>query len=194
MKTDTIRSIEDIDAFTRILHLGLVFFGLLALLTGNFADDYKEVGGLGFMVHSWIGIGVTFFVGLRFTYGILGPVHIRFTDWIPYNKERLKLVLEDTVGLAQFKLPDRQPHQGLAALVETLGLLLFFFLAITGILMFLVIEPGHRVQGTTHFIKELHEAGEILLPLFFLGHGGAVVLHAMAGKHLWRKMIFLRER
>ena len=70
MKNDAISSRNEIDIFTRILHLGLVFFGLLALVTGDFADDYKKVGGLGFIVHGWIGIGITFFISLRFMYGI----------------------------------------------------------------------------------------------------------------------------
>jgi len=39
MKKDAISSRDDMDVFTRILHLGLVFFGLLALATGDFADD-----------------------------------------------------------------------------------------------------------------------------------------------------------
>ena len=193
MKNDAISNGTEIDIFTRILHLGLVFFGLLALATGDVADDYKKVGGLGFIVHGWIGIGITFFISLRFMYGIWGSANARFTNWIPYNGERLKLVLEDIVGFVQRRLPDRQPHQGVAGLVEILGLLLFLLLAATGVFMFFAIEPGHKVQGTTHIIKEMHGIGEILLPLYFLGHGGAVLLHAMAGKHLWRKMIFLKE-
>ncbi len=193
MKPDDISRKNDLDALTRMLHLGLVVFGLLALMTGDFAGDYKRAESLGFIVHGWIGIGVTVFVGLRLAYGILGPARARFSNWIPYNRERLGLVLEDITGLVKFRLPDRQPHQGLAALVEMSGLLLFSLLAITGVLLFIAVEPGHRVQGTARFIKELHEAGETLLPLFFLGHGGAVLLHAIAGKHLWRKMIFLKE-
>jgi len=193
MKSDDISSKNDLDALTRILHLGLVVFGLLALMTGDFAGDYKRAESPGFLVHGWIGIGVTVFVALRLAYGILGPAHARFSKWLPYNRECFGLVLEDITDLLKFRLPDRQPHQGLAALVEMSGLLLFFLLAITGVLLFLTIDPGHRAVGAVRFIKEIHEAGEVLLPLFFLGHGGAVLLHAIAGKQLWRKMIFLKE-
>ena len=194
METDRINSRNDLDVLTRILHLGLVVFGLLALITGNFADDYKKVGGLGFITHEWVGIGVTFFVSLRLGYGFWGPVPARFSSWLPCNKERLKLVMEDIAGLLKFRLPDRQPHQGLAGLVEISGLLLFFLLAMSGVFLFFAIEPGYRAQGMTHFVKEIHELGEILLPLFFVVHGGAVALHAMTGAHLWRKMVFLRNR
>ncbi len=194
MKVEPRGSRNGIDLFTRVLHLGLVGFGLLALATGEWADDYKEMGGLGFFIHSWIGIGVAFFVGSRFACGILGPADTRFTHWFPYNKKRIKVVVEDIMGLTQFRLPDREPRQGLAGLVESLGLLLFLFLAATGVLLFFIMEPGHKAQGIAHFIKELHEAGEIFLPLFFLVHGGAVILHAMTGNHLWRKLIFLSEK
>ena len=193
MKTDAVSGGNDIDAFTRILHLGLLVFGLLALASGDFADDYKRAEGLGYLIHRWIGIGVTFFVGLRIADGLWGAAPARFIHWVPYSKERLKLVLDDIRGMLKFRLPDRPPHQGVAGLVEISGLVLFFFLGVTGVLLFFTIEPGHKVQGTARLIKELHEAGETLLPLFFIGHGGAVVLHALAGKHLWRKMIFLKE-
>lgn len=193
MRSDAVSGRSDIDAFTRTVHLGFLVFGLLALATGDFADDYKRAGGLGYLVHRWIGVGVTFFVGLRIADGIWGAAPARFTSWVPWNRERLELVWEDIRGMLKFRLPDRQPHQGVSGLVEISGLLLFFFLAATGLMMFFTIEPGHKVQGIAHFIKELHEAGETLLPLFFLGHGGAVVLHALNGKHLWRKMIFLKD-
>jgi len=60
--------------------------------------------------------------------------------------------------------------------------------------LFFTIVPGQKAQGITHFIKELHEGGEIPFFLFFLVHGGAVILHATIGNHLWRKMIFLKEK
>jgi cytochrome b len=193
MKSD-LTNRKNLDVFTRILHLGLAVFGVLALITGDFADDYKKLDGLGFFFHSWTGIGVAIFICLRIMYGIMGPIQVRFTNWVPYSKERFKLVLEDIAGLLQFRLPERQPREGLAALVEIFGLLLFLFLAVTGLLLFLSIQPGREAQGIAHFIKELHEVGETLLPLFLIVHGGAVILHGLTGNPLWRKMFFLKER
>ena len=193
MTNEAISGRNELDLVTRILHFGLAVFGILALATGDLAGDYKKVENVGFIVHGCIGLGVALFVGLRFGYGIFGPAPIRFWNWVPYNRKRLKLVSEDIKGLMAFRLPDRQPHQGLASLVETIGLLIFAFLAVTGVMLYVTIEPGHKAQGTAHFIKELHEAGEILLPLFFLTHIGAVILHALTGCHLWRKMIFLEK-
>ncbi len=122
-----VKSRKNIDVFTRIIHLGLVVFGVLSLATGGLGDDYKKGECLGYLIHSWTGIGGMFFVCLRIIYGLLGPVSIRFSQWVPYNQDRIKLVLEDVKGFAQMRLPDRQPHQGLASLVEAIGLLVFIF-------------------------------------------------------------------
>lgn len=189
---DTRHRQDEIDIFTRIVHLGLIVFGLLAWATGDMADDYKKMENFGFYVHAWIGIGVTFFAGLRLVYGVVGPQPARFITWAPFTRERLLVVRADIMGLLQLQLPERGSRQGLAALVETSGLLIFFFLAATGVLLFILIEPGQKASGLVHFVKELHEAGELLLPLFFSVHGGAVILHALAGKHLWKKMLFVR--
>ena len=194
MNVDDLDERNEIDLINRILHLGLALFGLLALTTGNFADDFKVAGGLGFGIHRWVGMGVAFFISLRVAYGVWGPARARFSNWVPYNPERFRLIIEDLRGLANLRLPDRRPRQGVAALVEASGLLLVFFLAVTGALLFFAIEPGHKVQGSVRLIKEFHEVGELLLPLFLLGHGGADFLHALAGNHLWRKMVFLKEK
>jgi len=89
------------------------------------------------------------------------------------------------------RLPDRPTHQGLSGLVQTFGLAVFSWMAITGSLMFFYLEPGHKAMGLMHFIKEIHEVGVWLIPIFLGIHVGAVTLHALAGNHLWRKTFFL---
>lgn len=185
---------DRLDAGTRLLHLGLACFGLLAWGTGWLADDYKEFYHAGFTIHGWIGIGTALFLGLRLLYGIVGPRPARFWNWVPVTSGRIRCALEDLRGLLRFQLPDREPRQGLAAVVESLGLTIFVFVAGTGIVLFLYLEPGAKARGTMHFIKELHEAGEVLLPLFIAVHVGAVILHALTGRQLWRKMLFLRDQ
>ena len=181
---------EEFDNFTKILHLGMAVFGILSWATGDFADDYKKTAGLGFYIHGVIGTGATFFIVIRLLYGIVGPKSVRFMAWVPFTGERIGYVLADLKGLLACKLPERQPRQGIAALVEISGLLIFLFLALTGVMLFLMIEPGHKTEGFIHFVKELHETGEMLLPLFLSIHAGAVILHAMTGNHLWKKMFF----
>jgi cytochrome b len=184
---------NDLDVFTRIIHLGMMIFGVLAWIAGDWAEDYEHVKHLGYIVHSWLGMGLTLFVSLRLIYGLTGPKAIRFSHWVPYTKSRLIFVWEDIQTLLRFRLPDRPAHQGLAGLVQTFGLLTFSWMALTGSLMFFYLKPGIETVGIMHYIEEMHEIGEGLILLFLGLHVGAVTLHALAGHHLWRKMIFLKE-
>ncbi len=182
---------KDLDDVTRFIHLGLTVFGVLAWATGFWAEDYKKLPHLGFSVHKWLGMGLSFFMCFRLWYGFFGPPEAQFRHWVPYIRERLLLILEDIVNLMRLRLPDRQSHQGLAGLVQTFGLAAFAWMAVTGTFMFLFLEPGHKARGLVHAIKELHEVGLWLIPIFLGIHVGAVILHAITGNHVWRRTFFL---
>ncbi len=167
-------------------------FGVLAWFTGDWAGDYKKVKYLGFTVHKMLGMGTALFVGARLFHGFWGPEQARFVNWVPYTSERLKMVFEDIHTLFTLKLPERAPHQGLAALWESFGLVIFIWMAATGFFMFFFLAPGHKARGLLHTVKELHEVGEWLIPIFLAVHVFAVILHALAGDHRWRKMFFLK--
>jgi cytochrome b len=184
---------EELDGLTIFLHAGLMVLGVLAWLTGEWAGDYNKLHHWGFSIHKHLGIGLAFFLILRLLYGFFGPPAARFANWVPYTLERLKLVGEDLLTLARLKLPDRPAHQGLAGLVESFGLAVFAWMAATGIWMHYFLVPGHKARGMVHMTKELHELGEFLIPLFLIIHVGAVILHALAGDHRWRKMLFWPE-
>lgn len=184
---------EELDGITIFLHAGLMVFGVLAWLTGEWAGDYKKLHHWGFSLHKHLGLGVAFFLILRIAYGLVGPDTARFSRWVPYTRDRLKLVWEDLCTLARLRLPDRPTHQGLAGLVETFGLAVFTWMAATGTYMYYFLRPGQKAGGAVRLIKELHEAGELLIPIFLGIHVGAVLLHALAGDHRWRKMLFLKN-
>ena len=183
----------DFDVFTRVIHLGMMIFGVLAWMVGDWAGDYEHAKHLGYTVHSWLGMGLALFVSLRLLYGLTGPKAIRFSHWVPHTKSRLILVWEDILTLLRLRLPDRPAHKGLAGLVQTFGLLTFSWVALTGCLIFFFLKPGAETSGMVHYIKEVHEIGEGLIPMYLGLHVGAVILHALTGRHLWRKMIFLKE-
>jgi len=158
------------DWFIRTCHLGLMVFGIAAWLSGDGADDYKKYEHLWFTVHSWIGMGLASSISLYILYCTMGPKKSRFSQWVPYTKERLQMVRQDISGLLRFRLPDRPAHQGLAGLVQFFGVLVFLGMAVTGGVMFVLIEPGSKAQGLAHAIKEVHEAGGILIPLYLSIH------------------------
>jgi cytochrome b len=188
------RNSEGLDSFTVFLHFGLMIFGVLAWLTGDWAGDYKKVKHLGFMVHKMLGMGAALFVAGRLFHGFWGPEPARFASWVPCTPERVKMILEDIRGLFTLKLPERAPHQGLAALWETFGLAVFTWMTATGLSMFLFLVPGQKAHGAVRLVKELHEFGEGLVPIFLGVHVGAVILHALMGDHRWRTIFFLQDK
>jgi cytochrome b len=185
---------NELDGIARVIHLGLTLCGISAWATGFLADDYKRLEHLGFGIHSWLGISFAFFLVLRIAYGFWGPDDYQFAKWVPYTKDRLLAVREDLLTLLRCKLPERPMHVGLSGLVQTLGLAAFSWMALTGSLMFFYLTPGHKVRGLLHLIKEMHEAAVWLIPIYLGVHMGAVLLHALAGDHRWRRTFFLKEK
>jgi cytochrome b len=179
-------------AFVILVHLGIFIAGIAAWLSGDLADDYKRLAHPGFTLHSWVGMGVVYFIFLRLVWGLVGPQNVRFSQWVPFTRQRLARVGEDIRGLLRFQMPERRTHEGLSGLVQTFGLLAFLFMSVSGSFLFFSLEPGQKARGLAHAVKEVHEAGVLLIPLFLFIHTGAVVLHALRGRHLWRRMFFLK--
>lgn len=191
--TETPHPIErnGLDDLTRLIHLGLTVFGILALITGLWAGDYKRAHHLGFSVHKWLGLTLAFFMAWRIWHGFFGPRETRFSQWVPYTPERLQLAREDCLSLLRLRLPERASHQGLAGVVQIFGLAAFAWMALTGSMMALWLTPGGKAAGFAWVIKEMHEPGLWLMLAFLAIHVSAVALHALAGDNLWRKMFFL---
>jgi cytochrome b561 len=80
----------------------------------------------------------------------------------------------------------------LAGVVQTFGLAVFAWMALTGSMMALWLYPGQKAGGVVHAIKEMHEPGLWLILAFLVIHVSAVALHALAGDNLWRRMFFLK--
>ncbi len=72
-----------------------------------------------------------------------------------------------------------------------MGLPAFLWLGLSGLVLSVVIKPGSDLAGCPDAVKELHEIGEVLVPAYLVLHVGAVILHDLAGKQIWRKMLFL---
>ncbi len=179
----------DLDTWSRLIHLVLALSGVAAVATGDFADDSR----LGFGIHAWIGIAFALAIGLRVLWGLLGPREMRFSTWVPHNRAQMQPALDDVLGLLRLRLPQRPLHGGIAGVIQALGLAVFAWMAVTGVLLFFLVEPGVRAAGLAEVVEELHEAGEGLVYAYLGLHVGAVVLHALAGDSSWRTMFFVRQ-
>ena len=181
----------EIDGVSRVLHLALVMLGVAAWLSGDLAGEHERRTSLGFVIHSWLGMAAAVAVGLRIVWGVVGPRAARFSSWLPVTRDRLRLVLEDVQMLLRFRIPERSPREGLAGVVQMIGLLIFTWLAVTGSLLFFGLEPGTRPGGWLDLVGDLHGIGELLIPAFLAVHVGATIAHALAGDERWRIMFFI---
>ncbi|MDT8317750.1 MAG: cytochrome b/b6 domain-containing protein [bacterium] len=183
-----------IDVPTRLIHMGIMVFALAAYFTGDGAGDYKKLDYSAYTLHQWLGMGISIFILLRVIYGLVGSKGARFSNWVPYTKERLLLAREGLISVFIYRRPTRPAHHGIAGAINALGLLIFSWMAVTGSIMFFFLEPGRRTGGMMHFIKEIHEVGETLVPAYLVIHIGAVVIHAIYDRDIWRKMFFMKKR
>jgi cytochrome b len=187
MTTDGVK----LDHTTRVLHLGLLVFGVWAWRIGEDAGDYHKPLHPGFTLHMYVGLAFTAVLLLRLLYGLLGPREQRFSTWMPYTRVRWAKVQADLTALKGLKLPEPATHQGLNAAVQSLGLLLFTWQGLSGTLMSIAITPGERVTGWLHAVKEIHQWSQFWIPAYLALHVGAAVLHALTGRHIWKKMVFM---
>ncbi len=178
---------------TMLVHLGLMVSGMAAVITGPLAEDYKHPDFSGYSLHSWLGAALAIAAVVRLWRAVAGPVEDRFYSWIPLSAGRLRQVREDLAGLMRLQLPERPARQGVAGLVQAMGLLGFFFMAMTGSALYFVLEPGSKATGLAHDIKELHEVGVLLVLPFLALHIGAVITHALCGKQYWKQAFFIAE-
>jgi cytochrome b len=176
----------------RFWHLAMIILCLAALLTGEGADDYKKAEHVGFLLHGGIGVGVFTALCLYFAYGFFGPAQLRLSTWFPFTKERLRQTKDDLLVLTKFRLPEHKRRQGLAGLVQFFGIITFSWLAATGTLMYLFLEPGTKAHGIMGAVKEAHEVGTVLIPVYLCLHVGAVIAHSLTGHQVWREIFFLK--
>ncbi len=177
----------------RFWHLAMILLVFAALLTGDGADDYKKAEHAGFLLHGRIGAGVFVTLCLYFAYSFFGPQEFRLARWFPLTGGRLRQTVSDLKTLASFKLPEHKRRQGLAGFVQFFGLMVFAWLAGTGILMYLFLEPGRKAAGLLHAVKEGHEAGAALIFVYLALHVGAVIAHSLTGHPVWREIFFLKN-
>lgn len=170
--------------YAKLIHLGLAVFGITAYLTSEFADD--DVISIGYLLHSYLGLSVAAIIILRLVLGVATQGTLSFKNWSPFSIKQWRLSLVDFRSLLSLKVPERDRHQGLSGMTQAFGLFIFTWMSITGIALFML---GSGTESKAfEFIEEIHEVGETLIPLYLFLHVGAVVLHVLCGKPIWKKM------
>ena len=171
---------------TRLVHMGLAIFGIAAFLTAEAAEGGSN--SLGYLLHAYLGMTLSFFILLRILQGYTGAAEARFSNWSPFSKRQARTAIEDLKGLASLKIPQNDLHEGIAGMVQAFGLIVFGWMSATGGVLFFIDERSN--ENVFEIFEELHEVGEGLIPMFLILHVGAVILHSLKGtgflKRMWR--------
>jgi cytochrome b561 len=168
----------------KILHAGMAIFGITAYLTAEFAED--GAGTSGYYLHAYLGLSLAAFILLRIIRGFTDPGPMRFSTWSPFSSRQWSLAIQDIRSLVQLSVPERGMHEGLAGLTQAFGIIIFFWMGLTGTGLFLL---GDNTKVTLfEVLEEMHEIGESLIPLYLALHVGSVVVHSVAGKPIWQRM------
>jgi len=170
--------------YAKAIHLGIAVFGVMAYLTGDWAEG--DGSSLGYLMHAYLGLSLAAFMLVRVAAGLTGQQSLSFKDWSPFSAEQWRLALVGVKTLMTLTVPERAPHQGLAGITQAFGLIIFAWMGVTGTEIFLLGAGAE--SNVFNFIEEAHELGEALIPLYLVLHVGAVVLHTLSGNPIWKKM------
>jgi len=177
--------------YAKILHMGLAVFGVTAYLTAELAENGHDT--FGYLLHAYLGLSLAAFLLMRTILGLIGGGALKFSGWSLFSGKQWSQAFEDIGGLFKLQVPERGMHEGIAGLVQAVGLLAFGWMAITGSGLF--IFGGEPETDLIETIEELHEIGEGIIPLYLVLHVGAVFAHSIAGKPVWKRMwVFKSQR
>ena len=173
----------------KLIHLGVAGFGITAYLTAELAEGGTQSSG--YLLHAYLGLSLAAMMLLRLGAGSGRSPSLGFRNWHLFSRAQWRMVFEDLRSLVTFKVSDRGRHEGLAGLVQALGLLVFAWMAVTGTGLYLL---GGGVETTLfEAVEEAHEVGEGLIPLYLLLHIGAVFLHTIIRQPVWQRMFRFRR-
>lgn len=170
--------------YAKVIHLGMAFFGVFAFLTGEFAED--GITSNGYLLHSYLGLSLASIMLIRIVIGFTHSKSLSFKEWSPFSKYQWQCAIEDFRSLLTLKIPVRSQHEGLAGLTQAFGLLIFIWMSVTGTVLFMLGSGSESY--IFDYVEEVHEVGELLIPIFLVLHIGAVILHSLCDKPIWRKM------
>lgn len=173
----------------KLIHLGMAGFGIAAYLTAELAEGGTQSSG--YLLHAYLGLSLATTMLLRLGTGAGRSPSLGFRNWSLFSGAQWRMVFEDLVGLVSFKVPDRGRHEGLAGLVQAMGLLIFVWMAVTGTGLYLL--GGGAETTILEVVEEAHEVGEGFIPLYLLLHVGAVFLHTLIKQPVWQRMFKFRR-
>jgi cytochrome b len=174
------------DPLVRVFHWSLVFFFLLAFVTG---DDWPNL-------HVLTGYAVTFLIGFRLLWGLVGTRNARFMSFV----KSPKVMLAYLKGMLSLKAPHYLGHNPLGAAMVIALLLGIALASLTG--MVIIASEGNGPLAGTIFstlggdwMEDAHEFFANFTLLMVLIHvSGVAISSFLEGENLVKAMVTGRKR
>ena len=172
------------DPFVRVFHWTLVLSFMIAFIV---EEDYLAI-------HTFAGYTVLILILLRIVWGLIGPQHARFSDFI-YSTETIKQFLKDTLSFKAKRYLGHNPAGGAMILLMIISLLLT---TLTGIAVYGAEEQAgpmaswfsqsHEFWGEA--FEETHEFfANFTLLLVFIHVAGVLIESMIHKENLVKSMI-----
>ena len=188
------------DRLTRLFHM-LIAFGITTQMVFSLVMVHPKPGrdaNIFYNAHEYFGaflLGVLI-LNWGWTFVRQGPVSVGFLfPWL--SKARLYALKADIAKhitcLLHLELPSSKEPSPLAGSIQGLGLAIGTILAITGTLILMYADPGQKMTGWLHDIKEIHEAFGPLMWIYLGIHVSAGMLHQLLGHQTIQTMFKLSK-
>jgi cytochrome b len=174
------------DPLVRVFHWSLVFFFLLAFIT---EDDWINL-------HVQAGYAVTFLIGFRLLWGLVGTRNARFMSFVK-SPAVMRAYLK---GLLSFKAPHYLGHNPLGAAMVIVLLLSIALVSFTG--MVIIASEGNGPLAGTFFstlggdwMEDVHEFFANFTLLMVVAHVSGVMFSSfLEGENLVKAMVTGRKK
>ncbi len=178
------------DINTRLIHWAL----LISVLFQQFSSIWMSDQGTQFLFpyHRMIG-ALAAAVVLVFWLNSYALYHFR--ELFPWGKQARAQVLRELSGLLQRQLPASGNRIGLSSFIHGLGILALSGCAVTGMIMFSMIPPGHSgppddPMAFTRYTLQHKFFGELLW-VYVSGHVAFALIHQLKGDKVFRAIFYL---
>lgn len=174
------------DPLIRVFHWSLVFFFLLAFFT---EDEWLNI-------HIQAGYAITFLIGFRLFWGLVGTRNARFTSFV----RSPRAVLAHLKGMLTFRVTHYLGHNPVAAVMVILLLLSLILTSLSG--MVIIASEGQGPLADTFFstwrgewMEDIHEfLANFTLLLVFAHVAGVVFSSFLEGENLVKAMMTGRKK
>lgn len=177
------------DRLTRFFHL-FIAFGITAQMFLTLVMVHPKPGreaNVFFEIHEVLGVALLGVLVVHWLWSMVRQGAAPLGHLFPwFSGKRLGVLKADLVNhvkhLAKLTLPESDSPSPLAGAIQGLGLLAATLLGTTGVVILIYAEPGQRMVGWLHDVKEVHEAIGPVMWSYLGVHVGAGILHQIVGQ------------